>query len=325
MKSRRHFLGSALLLCVSPLTLNAQNQPRVGLLSIGTDPVQPNPVWVAFLDHMRQTGYVEGRNIEIERRFAGGKEELLATFAAELARLRLDVVVATGDVECMALKRAMPQTPIVMMLVQDPVGAGLVASLAWPGGNVTGLTTQAPELYAKRLELLKTIVPSLQRVAVLLNLSSPGAKAASDEMAAAARLLGLQLHSFPVHKPEELDGAFGTLGQQRTQAMVVVTDGLTFNQRAHIAGQAAKIRLPTIFEVRYFVDVGGLLSYGPSYIDLARQAGGYVDRILKGAKPADLPVQQPTKFELIVNLKTANALGLKIPQSVLIRADQIIV
>lgn len=324
MNSRRRFLTRATLLVLAPRVANAQSQPRIGLLSIGTDPIKPNQVWVAFLDGLARLGYVEGQNIQIVRRFAGGKEEQLPGFVADLARLRLDVAVGTGDIEALALKRAMPSTPVVMVLVQDPVGAGLVQSLARPGTNVTGLTTQAPELYAKRLELLKEAVPSIRNVALLLNPSSLGAEFASRRILAAARAMEIRLHVLAVRSPGELDGIFATLDHQLVQAIIVVTDGVIFNQRFRIAELAAKGHVPVIYDVGIFVDAGGLLSYGPSYTDLAAHAAVYVDKILKGAKAADLPVEQPTRFELVINMKTAKALGIAFPQSVLLRADRVI-
>ena len=323
---RRAFLAclGAGLLLAAPLAAEAQNPPKIGLLSIGTDPVKPNlNVWVPFLDQLGRLGYVEGRNITIERRFAGGKPQRLAEFVADLARLRVDVVVATGEPESLAAKRTKPTTAIVMMLVPDPVSAGLVASLARPGGNVTGLSTLAPELYAKRLELLRETIPAMTRVGLLLNPTIAIASAASS-MATAAEVLGVQLQILTIRSQQDVQGTFTAIGRERLQGLVVVTDGITFNQRARIAGLAAQSQLPTMYEVRDFVEAGGLMAYGPSYADLARRAAEYVDRILKGAKPADLPVEQPTKFELVINLTTAKALGVTIPPSVLLRADQVI-
>lgn len=302
----------------------AQAAPRIGLLSIGTDPVKPNPVWVQFLQQLGQLGYVDGQNITIERRFAGGRQERLPEFVADLAERRIDIVVATGDFESLAVKQALPTTPLVMMLVQDPVRAGLVASLAHPGGNVTGLTTQAPELYSKRLELMKEALPAVARAGMLLNSTSANAMAASTAMETAARILGLQLRRLEVRDSQGLDGVFAAIRHERLQALVVVTDGVLFNQRARIADLAIKSRLPMMCEVREFVVAGCLIAYGPSYGELARRAAVYVDKILKGTKPADLPVEQPTKFELVINVKTAKALGLAIPQPVLLRADQVI-
>jgi putative ABC transport system substrate-binding protein len=234
------------------------------------------------------------------------------------------VIVATGDAETIAAKRGLPTTPIVMMLVQDPVGTGFVASLARPGGNVTGLTTLAPDLYSKRLELLKEALPGVARAGVLVNPTNAGSVAGANAMDGAARILGLQLQRLEVRGAEGLAETFARLTHERLQALVVVTDGVTFNQRARIADLAIQKRVPLVCEVREFVVAGCLMAYGPSYGDLARRAAFYVDRILKGAKPADLPVEQPTRFELVINRKTAQALGLTIPSSLLLRTDQVI-
>jgi putative ABC transport system substrate-binding protein len=281
-----------LALLGTPAVGPTQPLPKIALLSIGTDPVKPNPVWVQFLKQLEELGYIEGRTIAFERRFAGGRQERLEEFISDLARRRVDVVVATGDVENGAAKRGLPTTPIVMMLVQDPVGSGLVASLRRPGGNVTGLTTLAPELYGKRLELLREALPAITRAGVLLNPTSPGAGTATT--------------------------------RERLQAVVVVTDGVTFNQRARIAELAIQTHVPLMCEVREFVLNGCLMSYGPNYGDLARRAAFYVEKILKGATPADLPVEQPTRFELVINQRTAKTLGVTLPSSLLLRADQMI-
>jgi putative tryptophan/tyrosine transport system substrate-binding protein len=311
----------ALALLGPVLDGSAQTLPRLGLLSIGTDPAKPNPVWIAFLDELGQLGYTEGRTIAIERRFGGGRPDRFPDLIADLSDRKVDVV---AEVEALAAKKALPRTPIVMMLVPDPVSVGLVASLARPGGNVTGLTTQAPELYGKRLELLKETLPAVERTGMLLNLASASTKAAANGMESAARVLGLQIRRLDVRDPAALDGTFGTIQREHIQAVVIVTDGVMFNQRARIADLGVKSRVPTMCEVREFVVMGCLVAYGPSYGALSRRAAVYVDKILKGAKPADLPVEQPTKFELVINLKTAKALGLTIPQSVLLRADEII-
>ena len=309
-----------------PLAAEAQKSlPRIGLLSIGTnpDPSKPN-AWGPFVQQLRELGYVEGKTVTIERRFAGGRQERLGELVADLVRLRVDVVVATGDIEAIAAKRAMPTTAIVMMFVQDAVGVGLVASLARPGGNVTGLTTLAPELYAKRFELLKTMFPGISHVGLLFNPTSPSAVAVSRNTATAAQVLGLHVRDLEVRSPDDLGGALSKTTRAQLQAVVVVTDGVSFNQRAQIAEAATRAHLPTMCDVRNFVDAGCLIAYGASYIDLAQRAGIYVDKILKGAKPADLPVEQPTKFELVINMKTAKALGITIPQEILFRADMLI-
>jgi putative ABC transport system substrate-binding protein len=211
-----------------------------------------------------------------------------------------------------------------MVLVPDPVAAGLITSLAHPGRNVTGVSTLAPELYGKRLELLKEVIPGLSRVGLLLNPTTAHAPLAATHSEGAARVLNVHLQSLPVRSPQDLEPMFSKISRERLQALVVVTDGVSFNQRERIVGLAARVQLPTMYEVRDFVQAGGLMSYGPSYSALARRAALYVDKILKGAKPADLPVEQPTQFELVINLKTAKMLGVTIPPSMRLRADQII-
>ncbi len=326
MIARRTFIASASAAIVAqPFAARGQGgMPRIGLLSSGTDPDKPNPVWVAFFRGLDALGYAEGRNIAIERRFAGGKTQLLPGFVADLAQRRVDVLVVTGDIEAALAKAELPATPIVMMLVQDPVGTGLVASLARPGGNITGLSTLAPELYGKRLQLLQEAIPNLTRVGLLVNPDSHSTEAASRDAAAGALKLGVQLRQLPVRTLAELEDALATASREHLEALVVGSDGLIYNQRARIAEVTIAARLPTMLDGRYFVDVGGLMSYGPNIEDLARRAAGYVDRILRGAKPADLPVEQPTLFELVINLKTAKALGLSLPHSLLLRADEVI-
>jgi putative ABC transport system substrate-binding protein len=315
--------GLTLWTLATPLVGETQNLPRIALLSTGADPSNP-VVWLPFLERLQEIGYVEGRNIAIERRFGAGRPERLDELVAGLAHLAVDIVVATGPPETLAARRAMPTTPIVMMVVPDPVGQGLVASLARPGGTVTGLSTLAPELYAKRLELLKEAIPAVTRVGLLSNPATSHSATASREMTAAARILGVQIHGLVLRNPQDLDRAFVTIPRERLHAVFVVTDPISFNQRARIADFAAKSQLPTMYEWRDYVEAGGLMAYGPSVADLSRRAANYVDKILKGTKPADLPVEQPTKFELVINLKTAKALGLTIPQTLLLRADQVI-
>jgi putative tryptophan/tyrosine transport system substrate-binding protein len=321
---RRRFLLTLLVCALGvPLVAEAQNLPRIGLLSTAADPSRPI-AWVPFLERLTELGYVEGRNITLERRFAAGKPERLDELVADLAHLRVDIVVATGVPETLTAKRAMPTTPIVMIFVPDPVGEGLVASLARPGGNVTGLSTLAPELYAKRLQLLKEAIPAVTRVGLLLNPANAHSAAASREITAAARGLSVQIHGLVVRSPLDLDRAFSAITREHLQAMFVVTDAISFNQRARIADFATKSNLPTMYELRDYVEAGGLMAYGPSIADLSRRAATYVDKILKGSRPADLPVEQPTRFELVINVKTAKVLGLTIPPSLLQRADQVI-
>jgi putative ABC transport system substrate-binding protein len=274
---------------------------------------------------LRDLGYIEGQNIVIEWRFAEGKLDRLPELAAELVLLKVDVIIAGGgSVIARAAKTATTAIPIVMTNVEDPVATGLVTSLARPGGNVTGLTALVRDLSAKRLQLLREIVPNVSRVAVLWNSSYPEKAREFDETQAAARTLSIQLLALKVQRPDEIDAALDSAARDRCGALVTLPDPLTNTHGPRIVVQALKRRLPTMFTQRPPIDAGGLISYGPSYADLFRRAAGYVDRILKGAKPGDLPVEQPTKFELVINMKTAKALGLTIPQSLLLRADHVI-
>ena len=278
----------------------------------------------AFRQRLRELGYVDGQNIAFEVRSAEGRAERLPDLAADLVRLKVDVIVAGGTPAPLAAKRATTAIPIVMASAGDPVGSGLVASLARPGGNVTGLSLLVPELGGKRLQLLKEVVPGVSRVAVLWNAANPYPVLVWRQTEAAARALGVHLQSLDVRGPDDLEGAFAAATRGRAGALITVEDPLTFGQRKRIVDFAARARLPAMYGFREFVDAGGLMSYAASLADLSRRAATYVDKILKGAKPADLPVEQPTKFELVINLKTAKALGLTIPPSVLIRADQVI-
>jgi putative ABC transport system substrate-binding protein len=273
---------------------------------------------------MRELGYVEGQNITFERRFAAGRAERLSELVADLVRLKVDLVVATGFRENQAAKQAMPTTPIVMMVVADPVGAGLVASLARPGGNVTGLSTIAIELIGKRIELLKETIPKATRMALLLGPRLPLTDLVLTETDTAARALGVRLRVFEVRGVDELDGVYSAMTRERVEALLVPLHAEFMFARSQIADLAAKSGLPAMYDVREFVEAGGLMAYGASVSDLSRRAAVFVDKILKGAKPADLPVEQPTKFELIINGKTAKALGLTIPQSILLRTDKVI-
>jgi putative ABC transport system substrate-binding protein len=245
-------------------------------------------------------------------------------FAAELVTLQVDVLVATGTPAAVAAKQATSTIPIVMVAASDPVGARLVTSLARPGGNITGLSLLAPELSAKRLDLLTQAVSPLARVAVLWNLDNEGMALRFRETQAASRVLGVSIQSVGVRTPDDFDGAFATITRERPHGLLVMADTVTLGQRKRTADFAASHRIPAIYEQRDFVDVGGLMSYGIDVVDHYRRAASFVDRVLKGTKPTDLPIEQPTKFELVINLKTAKALGLTLPQSVLLRADQLI-
>ncbi len=326
--SRRVGLVVALALSIlsAPLSSAAQQRgkvPRIGFLG-GASPSAAAHLVDALRQGLRDLGYVEGQNIAIEYRFAEGKAERLPDLAAELVRLKVDVIVAPNPPGALAAKNATTTIPIVMAIAGDPVGLGLVASLARPGGNVTGLSNVSVELAPKQLQLLKQAVPKVSRVAVLWN---PGNKANAlsfRELEVAARSLGVQLQPLEAQSPDDFDSAFAAMTRERAGALVVFPDALVLLHQRRIVDLAAKRRLPAMYALREAVDAGGLMSYSPSFTDLFRRAATYVDKILKGAKPADLPVEQPTKFEFVINLKTAKALGLTIPQSVLIRADQVI-
>jgi putative ABC transport system substrate-binding protein len=327
--TRREFIGTlAVGLFTAPRASDAQQGakvPRIGWLQAD---LAPNPhIQEAFLQGLRDLGYVEGRNLVIEYRDAEGKPERLPALAAELVALKVDVIEAGGTPAALAAKEATRTLPIVFVGAADPVTSGLVTSLARPGGNVTGLSNLAPELVGKRLEQLKQAVPGVSRVAVLWQPGGQGERTRQDMLQGAevaARALSVRLQLVETRGPDEFDRAFSDMTRARAGALTVLPSVLFFNERRRLVDLAAKNRLPAVYPWREGVDAGGLMAYGPNLADLYRRAATYVDKILKGAKPADLPVEQPTKFELIINLKTAKALGLTIPQSVLVRADQVI-
>jgi putative tryptophan/tyrosine transport system substrate-binding protein len=298
--------------------------PRIGVLFPGS-PATYALRTKAFLQGLDELGYLEGKTIAIEWRWAEDKVERLPELAAELVRLNVDVIVANGTPAIKAAKNATKSIPILMAVVGDPVGIGLVASLARPGGNLTGLSILAPELSGKRLELLKEVVPKLSRVAAMLNPTNPVYRLELQETHDAARSLGLQIQPIvEVSDLNTLQEGFTALRRDRVRALLLFTDTIFYSMRGRIVEYAAKSRLPAMYWQREFADDGGLMSYGPLTNELFRRAATYVDKILKGAKPADLPVEQPTKFEFVINLKTAKALNLTIPQSVLYRADKVI-
>jgi len=319
----------ALILALAPLA--AQGQPpekvrRVGYLNPGylSDPLSQRRL-EAFRQGLRDLGYVEGQNIAIESRWAEGKYDRYPALAADLVRLKVDVIVAHGGTATQAVQQATRTIPIVMSLVLDPVGSGLVPSLARPGGNVTGTSFMGPDLVGKQLQLLKEVVPKVSRVALLRNPANPASVQGLRDAEAAARALGVRLQPLEARNPQEIDSAFAAMTRERAGALLILPDPIFGNQRRQIAELAAKRRLPAIYGgTPEYAEAGGLMVYGPNELDLNRRAATYVDKILKGAKPADLPVEQPTKFELVINLKTAKALGLTMPQSVLSRADQVI-
>ena len=315
-------------LLAAPLAAEAQPAGkvyRIGWLAskLLTDP-ETQALAEAFAQGLRSHGWIEGENITIVRRYAEGPERYPAV-AAELATLRPHVIVtALGEPAIVALKNATSTIPIVMLVSADPVGTGLVASLARPGGNITGMSILAPEMGGKRLEILKQAVPKAVRVAVLWNTAYQGKAAELRDTQAAAAALKITLEPLEVREPRDFDRVLSISARHRPDAMVVFSDPLTVSHRRQIIEHATKFRLPMISELREFAKAGALMSYGASIADLFRRAAGHVDKILKGAKPADLPIEQPTTFELVINLKTAKALGLTIPQSLLGRADEII-
>ena len=309
--------------CVSVEAQQPAKVPRIGYLA-GASPSAIAFRTEAFRQGLHERGYVEGKNIMIEYRFAEGNFRPQKELAAELVRLNVDVIVTSGPASTRAAKEATATIPVVMTFDSDPVESGSVASLARPGGNITGLSTLAPEISGKQLELLKEIVPRLSRVVVLGSSANPGNVQVLKEMEAASRGFGLKLQHLDVLDAKEIEALFRTASNERADAVVVLAGTVIIAQRRQIADLAIKSRLPSIYERREFVQAGGLMSYGISVIDLDRRAAVYVDKILKGAKPADLPVEQPKKFELIINLKTAKQIGLTIPLNVLARADKVI-
>ena len=296
---------------------------RIGMLS-GFSPSGYAPSYQAFRLGLRDLGWVEGKNISIEYRHAEGRHDRLPELAADLVRLKVDVIVTAATSDALAAQKATKAIPIVMVAAGNPVANGLVESLARPGGNVTGLSQMLQELSGKRLALLKEVVPKLSHVAVLWNPQSASATLNWKENQQPARQLGIELHSLEVRSPSELDKAFEAATNVRAGALAILPDPVISTNLERIVDFAAKSRLPSIYQSSEFADAGGLVTYGPDRADLFRRAATYVDKILKGTKPGDLPVDQPTKLELVVNLKTAKAIGITIPQSVLFRADKVI-
>ena len=316
-------MGAVLL--AAPLAAQAQpagKVSRIGFLFYGAP--GPSPELEAFRQGLRDLGYIEGQNISLEYRFANGRVGRLPELAAELVRLDLDVVVTPGTPASLAAKKATSTIPIVFAGVADAVGTGLVASLARPGGNVTGSTSISAALGGKRLELLKVVAPKASRVAVLYNPADPSNVLVLKELQESSRALGLTLHPLAVRGPGEFEGAFAAMTREHAQALFVAAGVLTTEHRKPLVGLAAKSRIPAMWGERQFVEAGGLMSYAVNFYDEIRRAATYVNKILKGTKPADLPVEQPTTFELVINLKTAKALGLTIPPSLLGRADEVI-
>jgi len=326
---RRAFLGAVGgVLLAMPLVAWAQRAvgiPRVGVLRPGSPPPRDFGQREAFERGLSDLGWTPGANILIEYRYAEGKPERLPELAVELIRLPVDVIVASSPGGVRAAQQATRTVPIVISAAPDPVGEGLVPSLAHPNGNTTGLTLDAEELTGKQLELLKEALPKLSRVAVLWGVSIPGSNVAERHVDAAARQLRLEVKDFSVSRPEALTAVFAMMSEERMGAVLVQRDALVIERNsATVVALAAQRRLPAMYSFREFPDSGGLMSYGANVNDIHRRSAAFVNKILKGAKPGDLPVEQPTKFELVINLKTAKALGLTIPPSLLARADEVI-
>jgi len=322
-------LALALAVLTAPLAVEAQQVgkvPRVGYLSVFSSS-NPYPPSEAFWQGLHDLGWVEGKNIAIEWRFAEGNARRLPDLAAELVRLRVDLIFAETTPAARAVKQATTTVPIVFSPIADPIGSGLVANLARPGGNITGITFMAPELGGKRLELLKQAVPGMTRVGVLSHPGDPSeatVKSVLEQTEAAARALGVQLLRLEAQGPNDLDRAFAAMSRERVGGLILIPSAMFVDERRRIVNVVVKDRLPAMFYFREFVEAGGLMSYGPNFRELWRRAATYVDKILKGAKPSDLPIEQPTKFKLVINLKTAKTLGLTIPPSLLGRADEVI-
>ena len=314
-------------LCSSVQAQQAARLYKVGRLSAGSpaDPLS-KATYEVFREGLRDLGWVEGRNIVIENRWVRDKPESAFNLASELVRLKVDVIVAVGSPLIQAAKRATTAIPIIMSGTgADPVAAGFVAGLQRPGGNITGLSMLSTELSGKRLELLKDVVPNLGRVAVLRNPEFPAVAIQSKETEIAAKSLGVQLQAWEVRTPQEITSAFSSMSKAGTNGLIVFSDPVVLERnRGGIIALALKYRIPAVYPWRNYVEEGGLASYSASLLDMHRRAATYVDKILKGAKPADLPVEQPTKFELVINLKTARQIGLTIPPNVLARADKVI-
>jgi putative tryptophan/tyrosine transport system substrate-binding protein len=326
---RRRFLWRAVVgaLLAAPLALLAQPLParvhRIGFLGNSTAALEANLVG-PFREGLRDRGYVEGRNLVIEYRWAEGDYKRLPKCVAELAAPGVEIIVTAGTPAAQAVQRIAPLMPLVMVAVGDPVGTGLVASLAHPNGKSTGLTSIAPDLEGKRLELLTQVVPGLSHVAVIWNPDNAFHVGSERAVQAASHVLHFDVLSLAVRAPTDFDKAFDALAAVRPGALIVLADRIYLHNRARIVDFAARQRLPAVYAYRELVDAGGLMSFGPDYAEMHRRAATFVDKILKGANPGELPIEQPTKFRLLINLRTARALGLAIPQSLLLRADEVI-
>src|SRR5438477_5206189 len=325
---RRIFFALMTVALAAPLASFAQQPARIARIGFlhSASPEGVGDVHLqAFRDGLRELGYVEGKNLQLELRWGEGKLERLPALAAELVVAKVDIIVAVSSPSVVAASQATRTIPIVMPLSSDPVGDGLVASLARPGGNITGLSVMSPELGEKRIQLLKEMFPKVSHaMAVLWNPDYVGMRARFEQARVAAPAVGLTVRSVEVRDTRDLDAAFATIIREHSEALLLLVDSFTLSQQSRIVEFACEPRLPAIYETRDFVDVGGLISYGPNGLELFRRAATYVDKILKGAKPADLPIEQPTKFELVINMKAAKALGIKFPDSILLRADAVI-
>jgi putative tryptophan/tyrosine transport system substrate-binding protein len=326
MSTRREFislLGGAA--AAWPLAAGAQQTaklPTIGVLGSATPSTQA-PRFAAFVQRLRELGWIENRTVAIEYRWAEWRDERFAEIAAEFVRLKVDVIVTSGTPAVMALKQATAAIPIVFVALADPLGGGIVASLARPGGNATGLSLQAPDIAGKRLALLREVVPNLRRVAFMGNVDNPIVPPEMREVQAAASMFGLEVATFPVRRTQDIVPAFEEL-KHRTEAIYLANEGVVDANRLRINILALGARLPTMWSNQETAEAGGLMSYGPSFPDQWRRAGDFVDKILRGAKPADLPVEQPVKFDLVVNLVVAKALGIEISPTLLARADEVI-
>jgi putative tryptophan/tyrosine transport system substrate-binding protein len=308
-----------------PMAARAQQAgklPTIGFLGAAT-PSATSPWTAPFIQRLRELGWIEGRTIAIEFRWAEGRAERFAEIAAELVRLKVDVIVTHSTGPVIAAKQATSVIPIVFANAGDPVAAGLVASLARPGGNITGLSIQGPDTVGKRLDLLREVAPGIRRLAIMANTGNPAAMLEMGEVQAAARTLGLEVIAPEIRRPDDIARVFEALNGPAV-ALYVAPDPLIFTNRIRINTLALAARVPTLHGLRDFVEAGGLMSYGANFPDLWRRAADFVDKILRGAKPADIPVEQPTKFDLVVNLTTAKALGLEVPMTLLARADEVI-
>jgi putative tryptophan/tyrosine transport system substrate-binding protein len=323
---RRQFItllgGAAAAWPLAARARQAGKLPTIGFLGESTPSAQSERT-AAFVQRLRELGWIEGRTVAIEYRWAEGRSERFAEIATEFVRLKVDAIATSSTPAVIAAKQVTSVIPIVSAVMGDPVGTGLVASLARPGGNVTGLSVLAPDLAGKRLELLREVVPGLRRLAVLANVSNPMSVLEMGEVQAAARALGLDVVTLEIRRPEDIVLAFEKL-KGRAQALYVAGDPLVVANRIRINTSALGARLPTMYSYREYVEAGGLMCYGPNVPGLFRRAGDFIDKILRGARPADIPVEQPTKFDLVMNRTTAKALGLTIPDSFLLRADEVI-